>query len=68
MSKVVLTAKVTMTWESDQLSAADTVSEAKGIFRDYLTGPENPFRQDYGRGAFGGWNGPYVSDVSVDVS
>jgi len=40
--------------------------EMARIFDQYLTHEEFPFRDDYSRGAWGGWDGPFVTDVTVE--
>lgn len=38
------------------------------LFREYLTTPEYPFLVDYGPRAWGGWDGPTVAAVAVEVA
>lgn len=46
-------------------SLEDAATEFTDIFKEYLTETSHPFREDYGHGAWGGYEGPFVESVSV---
>lgn len=56
MSEVTLTVKLTVDGDPERMAA---------LLTDYLTNPENPFLTDYGVDAWGGWEGPFVTEVVV---
>jgi hypothetical protein len=66
MNAVSLSVTVHMTWASADTEKAALVKEASELFCEYLTGSENPFKEDYGPGAWGGYEGPFVTDVKCD--
>ena len=46
-------------------SQEDADAEFLTLFREYLTLPEGPFQEDYGPSAWGGYDGPFVTGVTV---
>lgn len=46
-------------------SQEEAENQFYGLFSQYLTSKEDPFRTDYGPDAWGGYDGPFVKDVAV---
>ncbi|UVG35071.1 hypothetical protein SEA_CECE_322 [Microbacterium phage Cece] len=57
---IVFQVKVELTNNSPQARAA-----FEATFTEYLTEKDAPFLTDYGRGTWGGYEGPYVTSVDV---
>lgn len=59
-----LTVKLDITPGENQ-SREEAESEFTRLFRDYLTQLDSQFRIDYGPEAWGGYEGPTVTDITV---
>lgn len=46
-------------------SQEDAETEFLTLFSQYLSFPQNPFMTDYGKDAWGGYDGPFVRSVEV---
>lgn len=44
-----------------------SVEGIERIVREYLADDDCPFKDDYGQGAWGGYEGPFVTGVEVEV-
>lgn len=64
MTSVAVEFSVKTVW-SGKGSTDEIAEEVADLFKEYLTGREAPFRCDYGPGAWGGYEGPFVRSVKV---
>lgn len=63
-TEAILHFEVEMRWVAGPDKQIDR-NEVVNLVRGYLEAPEAPFREDYGHGAWGGYEGPFVLDVKV---
>ena len=50
----------------DGQSNEEAIAEFLQLFKEYLQEPEGTFQTDYGQEAWGGYEGPFVTDVTVE--
>lgn len=67
MTARTLTFTVTLTIVDgpDGPTGTNSDDDMRDMFAEYLTEPDSPFADDYSPDAWGGYDGPFVTDVTV---